>query len=180
MMVTEEQYYKDHAALLGHVTLAWNDCHYSVLSIFRTLTGVSWETAYAIFFALQTDRARQRVTLALMKEVLNADGDQPMKELGAQLISQLGQLAGERNLATHMMWITMMPDRELFPEAQPEIQPHPFLPRPQNLKGDFKAQFSDLTAKLRNLFGELVKYDLALGLHLVQSRASRGTVKSAQ
>ena len=37
--VTEDDYYEEHAALLGHVTLAWNDCQYMVLSIFHTLSG---------------------------------------------------------------------------------------------------------------------------------------------
>jgi hypothetical protein len=31
------QFYNEHAALLGHVTLAWNDCQYMVLSIFHIL-----------------------------------------------------------------------------------------------------------------------------------------------
>src|SRR5262245_9976843 len=49
----DDKYYEEHAALLGHVTLAWNDCHSIVLSIFHTLAGVSWENAYAIFLALK-------------------------------------------------------------------------------------------------------------------------------
>jgi hypothetical protein len=34
---------EEHAALLGRVTLAWNDCQYLVLSIFHALSGASWE-----------------------------------------------------------------------------------------------------------------------------------------
>src|SRR5262245_12475626 len=71
MTVTEDEYYEQHAALLGHVTLAWNDCHSIVLSIFHSLAGVSWEKAYAIFLALKSDHARREITLALMNEVLN-------------------------------------------------------------------------------------------------------------
>jgi hypothetical protein len=48
--ISNDKYYDDHAALLGHVTLAWNDCHYMVLSIFHTLSGLSWEQACKTFF----------------------------------------------------------------------------------------------------------------------------------
>jgi len=56
--VADDKYYEEHAALLGRVTLAWSDCHHIVLSVFHTLSGVSWEKAYAIFLALRSDRAR--------------------------------------------------------------------------------------------------------------------------
>src|SRR5262245_41147547 len=64
--VDDDKYYEEHAALLGHVTLAWNDCHYEVLSIFHTLSGVSWRNASAIFLALRSDRDRREITLELM------------------------------------------------------------------------------------------------------------------
>ena len=51
--ITDENFYNEHAALLGHVALAWNDCHSVVLSIFHTLSGVSWRNASSIFLALK-------------------------------------------------------------------------------------------------------------------------------
>jgi hypothetical protein len=158
--VTDEKYYNEHAALLGHVTLAWNDCHSMVLSIFHTLSGLSWGKAHAVFLALKSDHGRREITLALMTEVLNADNDRPLREHGTQLIGRLAGLAGERNLATHTMWITVMPQRE--------VRPHPALPRPKILKDDFKSQFADLTTKLRDLFHELLLYHAALRVHLEQ------------
>ena len=162
--VTDEKYYEDHAALLGLVTLAWNDCHYFVLSIFHTLSGVSREKAYAIFLALKSDHDRREITLALMKTVLDTDNDEHMREQGTRLLGQLGALAGERNLATHTMWITMMPERE--------VKPHPYLPPPKNLKDDFKTQFSELRTNLRKLFSELVKYDFAVRHYLLVERGA--------
>jgi hypothetical protein len=173
-MTAEDKYYEDHATLLGHVTLAWNDCHSTVLAIFHTLSGVSWEKAYAIFLALKSDHDRREITLALMKEVLNTNNDQPMRERGTRLLGQLAGLAGDRNLATHTMWVTVMPQREFQPTGQPEVRPHPNLPRPKNLKDDFKSQFSNLTTNLRNLFRELMQYESALRAHL-QSVADRET-----
>jgi hypothetical protein len=43
--VTDENFYNETAPLLGHVALAWNDCHSVVLSIFHTLSGVNWRNA---------------------------------------------------------------------------------------------------------------------------------------
>ena len=51
--VSDADYYNEHAALLGHVTLAWNDCHYMVLSIFHILSGLSWSDAHTKFLALK-------------------------------------------------------------------------------------------------------------------------------
>ena len=160
------EFLEDHAALLGHVTLAWNDCHSIVLSIFHTLSGVSWEKAYAIFLALKSDHARREITLALMNEVLNTKNDEPMRELGTKLLGQLAGLAGERNLATHTMWVTVMPDREVLP--------HPMLPRPKQLKQDFKSQFSKLATDLRHHCHELMKYEGGLRVHLEQTQKRLG------
>jgi hypothetical protein len=62
-LVTDDKYYNEHAALLGHVTLAWNDCHFEVLSIFHILSGLSWSKAHAMFPRLNliTIGARSRL-----------------------------------------------------------------------------------------------------------------------
>ena len=174
--VTDDQYYEQHAALLGYVTLAWNDCHSIVLSIFHTLSGVSWERAYSIFLALKSDHQRREITLALMKGVLSTSNDEPMRKKGEELLDKLAKLSGERNLATHTMWVTVMPDREFFPKAQPEIRPHPDVPRPKKLQADFRSQFSNLTTELRNLFRELMLFHAGLRVHLdeTQKRLSGG------
>jgi hypothetical protein len=161
--ITDDEYYEQHAALLGRVTLAWNDCHYMVLWIFRTVSGLSWSKACDSFLAQKTDHNRRGITLRLMKEVLNTRNDDQMRERGTQLLDQLGKLADERNLATHTIWASVMPDRE--------VRPHPALPRSEKLKDDFKSQFSHLTTKLRDLAGELMQYESGLHVHLETSRA---------
>jgi hypothetical protein len=64
-------------------------------------------------------------------------------------------------------------NRKFLPEAQPEIRPHPHLPRPKRLQKDFKRQFSELTATLRDCFRDLLSYEAALAVHLesVSARA---------
>ena len=80
--ITDEKFYNEHAALLGHVALAWNDCHSVVLSIFHTLSGVSWPNASSIFLALKSDHDRRETTLALMDQVLNTANDRPIRDQG--------------------------------------------------------------------------------------------------
>jgi hypothetical protein len=160
--VSDDEYYEQHAALLGHVTLAWNDCHYIVLWIFQTLSGVTWEKACARFFEQKTDSNRRAITLTRMKEVLNTKNDEPMREKITELLDKLGKLAVERNLATHTIW------RQVMPEGQ--VQPHPALPRSKELQEDFKSQFSRLTRDLRQLLRELQLYEAGLQVHLEQTR----------
>jgi hypothetical protein len=161
----DELYYDQHAALLGHVTLAWNDCQSMVMDIFHELSGMSWEKSTAVFLALKSDQSQRDITVALMVAALNGANDKDMCEMGTRLIGQLGNLAGERNAATHTMWVTVMPDRR--------IEPRPSLPRPKILKPDFKAQFEALTKKLRDLFRKLLKFSAALRVHLEQRTAAR-------
>jgi hypothetical protein len=48
--------YAEYAALIGHVTIAWNDCHSFVFSIFHELTGMDWDRSKAIFFVASGKR----------------------------------------------------------------------------------------------------------------------------
>jgi hypothetical protein len=161
--ITDENFYNEHAALLGHVALAWNDCHSVVLSIFHTLSGVSWQNASSIFLALKSDHDRRETTLALMDQVLSTDNDRTIREWGTQLLGQLGNLGYEGTVATHTMWVTVMRQRK--------ISPNPDLPKPpKHLKEDFKSQFSKLTTNLRDLFRELLLHHSALRVHLEQRK----------
>ena len=163
---------EEHAALLGRVTLAWNDCHYMVLWIFHTLSGVSWEKACATFFEQNSDHNRRGITLTRMKEALNTKNDELMLEKGTELLDNLTNLAVERNLATHTMWASA-PIHTMWTTGTPknEIRPHPAVPRPKNLEEDFKSQFTSLTTKLGSLLRELVLYENALAVHLEITRA---------
>jgi hypothetical protein len=161
--ITDENFYNEHAALLGHVALAWNDCHSVVLSIFHTLSGVSWQNASSIFLALKSDHDRRETTLSLMDQVLTTDNDRTIRDWGTQLLGQLGNLGYEGTVATHTMWVTVMRQRK--------TSPHPDLPKPpKHLKEDFKSQFSKLTTNLRDLFRELLLHHSALRVHLEQRK----------
>jgi hypothetical protein len=130
----------------------------------RCLSGTSWAKSTSVFLALKSDQSQRDITVALLLAVLNRADDDGMRQLGTSLVGQLGSLAGERNAATHTMWITVMPSRR--------VEPHPAIPKPKILKPDFKSQFEGLTQKLRKLFRELLKYEAALRVHLEQTSKS--------
>ena len=168
--ITDETFYNEHAALVGHVALAWNDCHSVVLSIFHTLSGVSWHNASSIFLALKSDHDRRETTLALMDQVLNTDNDRSIRDQGTQLLGQLGNLGYEGTVASHTMWVTVMRQRKVWP--------HPDLPEPpKHLKEDFKFQFLKLTRDLRDLFRELLLHHSALRVHLEQRNRHPSTAE---
>ena len=167
MAISEEDYQREHAAMLGRVTLVWNDCHYAVFLIFHVLSGMTWERSQAVFFSLKVDRAQRQATIALLKEVLSSDNDHGMFETGKNLLNKLDSLADERNLATHTMWGVMMPERE--------ITPHPHMRHHSLLKKDFRAQFEGLTTWLAELTVDLFQFSDALHVHLdsIAERAAR-------
>jgi hypothetical protein len=163
---------EEHAALLGRVTLAWNDCHYMVLLIFNTLSDEGWEKACATFFDQKYDHNRRGIVGTRMKKVLKSINDKLMLEKGTQLLEDLENLTLERNLATHTMWASV-PIQTMWTIGTPnnEIRPHPAVPTPINLEQDFKSQFTSLTTKLGTLLRDLQLYEAALAVHLEMSRA---------
>ena len=60
MAISEEDYVREHAALLGRAKLVWNDCHDAVFFIFHDLSGMTWEKSTDVFFSLKTGRSARR------------------------------------------------------------------------------------------------------------------------
>jgi hypothetical protein len=66
MAISEEDYVREHAALLGRAKLAWTDCHDAVIFIFHDLSGMTWEKSTDVFFSLKADRAQREATVKLL------------------------------------------------------------------------------------------------------------------
>ena len=66
MAISEEDYVREHAALLGRAKLVWNDCHDAVFFIFHDLSGMTWEKSTDVFFSLKADRAQREATVKLL------------------------------------------------------------------------------------------------------------------
>jgi hypothetical protein len=167
-----EQQVSEHAALLGRVTLVWNDCHYMVLLIYNTLSDEGWDKACTAFFDQNSDYNRRGITQTRIKNVLITKNDRDLRDRGTQLLETLDKLAKERNLATHTMWASV-PIHTMLTVGTPknEIKPHPAVPMPEKLDVDFESQFRNLTRELGNMRGDLELYEDALAVHLENKRA---------
>lgn len=142
-----EEQYAAHAALVGHVTLAWSNIHSQVFRIFALLCGLNGRRSEAVFFALKSDASQREITLAVINESLS----EPLRKKGAVIFGRINGLAGERNLAAHTMWATLMPAGKIIPD--------PSVRKPPRLKDDFEQQFQSLIGKLRELFRELMRFN---------------------
>jgi len=135
-----------HAAMLGHVSIAWNDVHWMLYRIFDVLSGMSTDQSKAVFFALKTDSAQRDIIQALAKVSLR-----PHPELLTQfleMMKRIGRVAGVRNAAIHTMWATHYPSRM--------VTPSPWVPRHGALADDYETQFTKMTEDLRNIFREII------------------------
>jgi|SRR4051794_20163750 hypothetical protein len=80
----EDRFYNEHAALLGHATLAWNDCQSMIMQIFHTLSGTTWGQSTAVFLALKSDQSQRDITIALLRAILDRAIDDAIRELGTK------------------------------------------------------------------------------------------------
>jgi hypothetical protein len=136
-----------HAAMLGHVSVAWNDVHWMLYRIFDVLSSMPTDQSKAVFFAIKTDGAQRDVIQALAKVSLR-----PHPELLTQfteLVKRIERVAGDRNAAIHTMWATHYPSRR--------VTPSPWAPRHGALNDDYETQFTKLAEDLRNIFRELIR-----------------------
>jgi hypothetical protein len=139
-----EKKYDEHAALVGHVTLAWSNIHSEVFEIFSLLCGMQGRRSEVIFFALKSDASQRDVTLAIINEILS----EPLRNKAKTLFGRISGFAGERNLAAHTMWATRMPDGN--------ITPNPTIRQPSLLRQDYEQQFNTLIVRLRDLFRDML------------------------
>jgi hypothetical protein len=93
----------DLATQIGKITIAWNDLHLFVFSIFWHLNGGDANKSAAIFFSAQADRAQRNMAEALIK----ADRLMPLllRQAALDVLNDIGKTAGRRNDLIHAMWI---------------------------------------------------------------------------
>jgi hypothetical protein len=146
-----EKEWREHAELLGQVTLGWNQTVFKLLQIFVHLTGIGGPIADAIFFSHQSDRAQRGLIARTAKAV--AVGEDDLKRL-EMLLGRLDKIATQRNLATHTIFGLSMFDPETHqwgPTVVPALTPA----QDKRLEKDFASQFRrldrDLSVILRDL-----------------------------
>jgi hypothetical protein len=135
-----------HAAMLGHVSVAWNDVHWMLYRIFDVLSSMPTHQSQAVFFAIKADSTQRDVVQALAKVSLRSHSE--LLTQFTELMKQIGRIAGDRNAALHTMWATHYPSRR--------VTPSPWVPRHGALADDYQTQFTKITEDLRNIFRELI------------------------
>jgi hypothetical protein len=142
----------EHAAVLGHVAVAWNDVHWMLYRVFHTLSGMSDNQAKAVFFTLKADSNQRDIVTALGTITLQSRPDELAQF--TLLMRRINLVGGHRNAAIHTMWATHYPSRR--------VTPNPWVPRHGSLEDDYEKQFVTVTEELREIFRDLVsfQYDL--------------------
>jgi hypothetical protein len=138
----------EHAAILGHVAVAWNDVHWMLYRVFHTLSGMSEAQAKAVFFALKADSNQREIVQALAKSTLLRWPTELAQFIS--LMKRTNVVAGDRNAATHTMWATHYPSGR--------VMPNPWTPRHGSLTDDYEQQFLTLTKELREIFRDLITF----------------------
>jgi hypothetical protein len=156
-----EKQYDEHAALVGHVTLAWSNVHSEVFAIFSLLCGMEGRRSEVIFFALKSDASQRDITLAIVNEMLS----EPLRKKAKMLFGRISGFAGERNLAAHTMWATRLPAGN--------ITPNPSLRQPSLLRQDYEQQFQTLIDRLRDIFRDLMDLRAEMANELLGNPPSR-------
>ena len=151
MAVLGEKEWRDHALLIGAVTLGWNRAVHQLLRAFTHLTGVESPLADVIFFGSQSDSAQRRMLVRVAKTVeLTDDG----RDRLIALIRRLDTASISRNLATHTIFgVTAY--HKATDRWGPKIVPMLDPMEGSRLKEDFEAQFRDVENELGVIIREL-------------------------
>ncbi|NKJ02967.1 hypothetical protein [Novosphingobium sp. SG707] len=150
-MALGEKEWHEHAALIGRVTLAWNQNVHQLLRVLIHLTGIESPVADAIFFSPQSDSAQRK----LIKRVAEAVelGEQYRASL-EKILKRLEEVSSGRNLATHVIFGISAFDPETNhwgATVVPTLNP----PQDSRLQPDFTAQFQAVEQKLHALHRDL-------------------------
>jgi hypothetical protein len=145
---------KAHATLIGSIVIAYNEVQYLVFVLFVAFSGMPFEQARSVFFALKSDRSQRDITLAAGETAL---ADHPaLWDRFKRSVNQINELAGERNAAVHTMWAI---DWQYWGGPSlyfaDKIGPAPGAIPPKKLKDDFPAQCAELSRKLQEHIVEL-------------------------
>jgi hypothetical protein len=92
----------DLAPQIGKITMAWNDLHLFVFSIFWRLNGNHALRSKAIFFAARADRTQRDMTMALIQQEMA--GVPLLQTAATEALNEIGNLTSRRNAVIHAMW----------------------------------------------------------------------------
>jgi len=145
---------EEHAKLIGNVTIAWNTAQSLVFTIFSVASGMKYDNAVAVFFALKTDFAQRDITIAVLDSELTGKTPEveKLRDRIKRPINKLNSLASERNAAIHTMWGYVHEEGDVKVAPQPSVKHHPSLK-----VDDAAAQMVRLEEKLGSVVDTLIR-----------------------
>jgi len=146
-----EKEWREHAELLGQVTLGWSQTVFKLLQIFVHLIGIGGPLADAIFFSHQSDRAQRGLIARTAKAV--GLGEEDSKRL-ERLLNRLDKIATQRNLVAHTIFGLSMFDPDTH-QWRPTVVPAPASAQDKRLEKDFTSQFRRLDRDLGVIIRDL-------------------------
>src|SRR4051794_32824083 len=91
----------DLTTSIGKITMAWNDLHLFVFSIFWRLNGDDALRSKAIFFAVQADRTQRLMTQELIK--LELARVPMLRDAALEVFNDIAKASGRRSAVIHAM-----------------------------------------------------------------------------
>jgi hypothetical protein len=142
--------WRQHAEVVGRITLAWNHNVYQLLRVFEHLTGLPEPAARAIFFSHRSDWQQRRMIDGVAKAVGLAEADHASLK---KLLKRIGEAADHRNLAAH----TIFGLRQGWADGAWRAQVVPALgsDHDERLEPDFTGQFRQVERELSAIVQDL-------------------------
>ena len=91
----------EYAALLGHLCAAWANLEWQMYLVFEQMCGAPHAIARSAFYALESNRGKREMVLAVSKTVLEKQADRSVLE---DILRRIGRTAGQRNRYVHDTW----------------------------------------------------------------------------
>lgn len=132
---------EEFAAIIGRVTMQWNDLQYSILQLLEVVLGAEPEIASTVFFSLKADSAQRELVQAVF--ATRFASDPKLVANLAKLMDSIGRTSGERNAAIHTAWS--------YRSAENKMGPAMAWVAHKKLTDDPKGQFEDLCIRISEL-----------------------------
>jgi hypothetical protein len=101
-----------HAEQLGHLCVAWANLEWHMYLIFDRMSGSPPALARSAFYAIESNRGRREMMLAVSRRALERATDRSVLE---DILRRVGKTASQRNKYVHDTWgIADTQKREVF------------------------------------------------------------------
>lgn len=140
----------DYLKAVGLITAEWNAVEHSMMWILSLLTGCGMEKGEAIFYAIESNRGRREMVIAVAQIALRAHPEQ-LSKLGS-LLDRTRKAAKRRNTFAHALWGVAMDGSVTHGNNLSNRQPVS-LHELEQVAEQLRALQTDFVAFITSLFG---------------------------